>query len=157
MPRRCRRGPLAHTRATALHSSLYALARLGPQQPDDQVKPVHLTPCVLEVEIRPRPDVLQASMLLGVEQAVDVEGRCPLVLGLQDSLSIVQADPPDVLGELAVGSHQILCGGAQPTVGRVNLLDERVVSHRRLLSGGLLAPRFSPRLCSPPKAVLSLP
>src|SRR5215207_1005831 len=71
-------------------------------------------------------------MLLGVEQAVEVEARCPLVLGLQNSLSIVQADPSDVLGELAVGSHQILCGGAQPTVGRVNLFDERVVGHRRL-------------------------
>src|SRR5215203_1537693 len=100
MRRRCRRRPLAHTSAATLHSSLYAFARLGPQKPDDQVKPVHLTPCVLEAEIRPRPDVLQASMLLGVEQAVEVEVRCPLVLSLQNSLCIVQADPPDVLGEL---------------------------------------------------------
>src|SRR5918994_2827487 len=132
MPRRYRRGPLAHTRATALHSSHYALARLGPQQPDDQVKPVHLTPCVLEVEIRPRPDVLQASMLLGVEQAVEIEARCPLVLSLQDGLGIVQADPPNILGELAVGSDQFLGGGAKQTVGRVYLFDERVVGHRRL-------------------------
>src|SRR3712207_4500948 len=73
-------------------------------------------------------------MLIGVEQAVEVEARGPLVLGLQDSLGVVQADPPDVLGELSVGSHQILCGGAQPTVCRVNLLDERVVGHRRLPS-----------------------
>src|SRR5215208_1648608 len=71
-------------------------------------------------------------MLLGVEQTLEVETSCPLVLGLQNSLSIVQADPPDVLGELTVGSHQILCGGAQPTVGRVNLFDECVVGHRRL-------------------------
>src|SRR5919112_1203196 len=33
-----------------------------------------------------------------------------------DSLSIVQADPLDILDELVVGSHQILCGGAQPPV-----------------------------------------
>jgi hypothetical protein len=46
------------------------------------VKPVHFTPCVLEVEFRPRPDALQAAMLLGVQQAVEVEARCPLVLGL---------------------------------------------------------------------------
>src|SRR5919107_1932128 len=110
MLRRCRRGPLAHTRAAALHSSPYALARLGPQQPDDQVKPVHLTPCMLKVEIRPRPDALQAAMLVGVEQAVEIEARCPLVLGLQDGLSVIQADPPDVLGQFAVSACQILCG-----------------------------------------------
>src|SRR5918999_4042254 len=84
------------------------------------------------VELRPRPLSLQAAMLVGVEQAVEVEARGPLVLGLQDGLGVVQSDPPDVLGELAVGSHQILCGGAQLTVCRVDLLDERVVGHRRL-------------------------
>src|SRR3712207_5398508 len=79
-------------------------------------------------------------MLVGVEQAVEVEARSPLVLCLKNGLGVVQADPPDVLGELAVGSHQILCGGAQPTVCRVNLLDERVVGHRRLpLASGVFA------------------
>jgi hypothetical protein len=46
------------------------------------VQPVHLTPGVLVVELRPGPDVLQAAMLLGVEQAIEVEASCPLVLGL---------------------------------------------------------------------------
>src|SRR5215217_2859223 len=86
-------------------SSLYALARLGPQQPDDQVQPLDLAPCMLKVEIRPRPDALQAAMLIGVQQAVEVEARRPLVLGLQDGLCIVQADPPDILGQLAVGAY----------------------------------------------------
>src|SRR5215210_5573932 len=134
MTRRCRRGPLAHTRAATLHSSSYAFARLGPQQPDDQVQPLDLTPCVLEVEIRPRPDVLKASMLVGVEQAVEVEARCPLVPGLQNRLGVVQAYSPSVLGQLAVGACQVLRGDAQPTVRRIDLLDERVVDHRRLLS-----------------------
>src|SRR5919199_62228 len=80
-------------------------------------------------------------MLLGVEQAIEIEARCPLVLCLQDGLGVVQADPPDVLGELAVGSHQILCGGAKPTVGHVNLLDECAVGHRHHFS--------SPPICSP--------
>src|SRR5919107_505513 len=127
MLRRCRRAPLAHTRAATLHSSPYALARLGPQQPDDQVKPVHLTLCILKVEIRSRPDALQAAMLSGVEQAVEVEAGRPLVLGLQDSLCIVQADPPDVLGELAVGAYQLFRSGAQPPVGCIYLFDERVL------------------------------
>jgi hypothetical protein len=39
-----------------------------------------------------------------------------------------------VLCELAVGLGLILGGGAQPTVGRVDLLDERVVVYRCLLS-----------------------
>jgi hypothetical protein len=80
------------------------------------VQPVHLTPGVLVVEFRPRPDVLQAAVLVGVEQAVEVEARCPLVLCLKDRLGVVKADPPYVLGELTVGSCQILRGGAQLTV-----------------------------------------
>jgi hypothetical protein len=55
------------------------------------VQPVHLTPCVLVVELRPRPVGLQAAMLLGVEQAVEVEARCSLVLGLQDGLCVASA------------------------------------------------------------------
>src|SRR5215208_4916952 len=203
MPRQCRRAPLAQTRTPTLHSSPYALTRLGPHQPDDQVQPVHLTPGVLVVELRPRPDVLQAAVLVGVEQAVEVEARCPLVLGLKDRLGVLQADPPYVLGELTVGSCQILRCGAQLTVRRVDLLDQRIVIYRRLLSstlacspspcgrsplalvpcapehcpclsfsltsagtpsrlarllsGALPAPLHSPRRCSPPKALPSLP
>jgi hypothetical protein len=37
---------------------------------------------VLVVEISFRSDVLETTMLIGVEQAVEVEARCPLVLGL---------------------------------------------------------------------------
>jgi hypothetical protein len=69
------------------------------------VQPLDLAPCVLVVEISSRSVGLQAAMLIGVEQAVEVEARRPLVLGLQDSLCIVQADPPDILGELAVGAY----------------------------------------------------
>jgi hypothetical protein len=65
------------------------------------VQPLDLAPHVLVVEISSRSVGLQASMLVGVEQAVEVEARRPPVLGLQDSLCIVQADPPEVLGELA--------------------------------------------------------
>jgi hypothetical protein len=96
---------------------------------------------VLVVEFRPRPDVLQAAVLVGVEQAVEVEARCPLVLGLKDRLGVVKADPPYVLGKLTVGSCQILRCGAQLTVCRVDLLDERIVIYRRLL--------FSTLACSP--------
>src|SRR5215217_8220110 len=85
------------------------------------------------------------SMLLGVEQAVEIEARCPLVLGLQDRLSVIQADPPDVLGQLAVSACQILRGCLKPTVRRVNLLDERVVGHRH---------RFSSTLACSPSPVL---
>src|SRR5215203_3817058 len=80
-------------------------------------------------------------MFVGVEQAVEIEARCPLVLGLQDGIGVVQADPPDMLGELAVGSHQFLGGDAYPTVRQVNLLDECVVGHRHHFS--------SPPVCSP--------
>src|SRR5215218_10871126 len=80
-------------------------------------------------------------MFVGVEQAVEIEARCPLVLCFQDGLGVVHADPPDVLCELTVGSHQILCGVAQPTVRRVNLLDECAVGHRHHFS--------SPPVCSP--------
>jgi len=69
------------------------------------VQPLDLAPSVLEVEISSRSVDLQAAMILGVEQAVEVEARRSLVLGLQDSLCIVQADPPDILGELAVGAY----------------------------------------------------
>src|SRR5215212_11220160 len=103
MPRRCRRGPPAQVRApvprsSSFYSSLDPFTPLGPQQPNDQVQPLDLAPCVLEVELRPRSVGLQAAMLLGVEQAVEVEARRPLVPGLQDGLGVVQADPPDVLG-----------------------------------------------------------
>jgi hypothetical protein len=37
---------------------------------------------VLEVEINSCSVGLQATMLVGVEKAVEVEARCPLVLGL---------------------------------------------------------------------------
>jgi hypothetical protein len=62
---------------------------LGPQQLDDQVKPVHLTPRVLEVEIGSPSVGLQAAILVGVEQAVEVEARCPLVLCFKDRLGVV--------------------------------------------------------------------
>src|SRR5215211_6785853 len=71
-----------------LRSSLYTLTRLGPQQPNDQVQPLDLTPCVLVVEISFRSVVLYATMFVGVEQAVEIETRCPLVLGLQDGLGV---------------------------------------------------------------------
>ena len=37
---------------------------------------------MLVVEFRPRPIGLQAVMLVGAEQAVEVEARCPLVISL---------------------------------------------------------------------------
>ena len=81
------------------------------------MQPLDLAPCMLEVELRPRPVVLQVAMLLGVEQAFEVEARRPLVPGLQDGLGIVQADPPYVLGKLTVGSRQSNPrGGVKPPV-----------------------------------------
>jgi hypothetical protein len=65
---------------------------------------------------------------------VEVETRCLIVLGLQDDLGVVQTNPPDVLGELAVGSHQFL-RGAQPTVRRVNLFDV-ITRHLKTYYGG---------------------
>src|SRR5215207_4954238 len=77
-------------------------------------------------------------MLLGVEKAVEVDARRPLVLGLQDSLCIVQPNPLDVLGELTVGAYQLSRSDAQPTLGCVDLFDERVVGHLRLPASGAL-------------------
>jgi hypothetical protein len=82
-------------------------------------------------------------MLVGVEQAVEVETRRPLVPGLEDRFRVVQADPPDVLGEIALCSRRILRCGAQPAVGFVDLLDERVAGYRRLLYSGVLPVRTS--------------
>ncbi len=98
------------------------------------MQPLHLTPRVLVVELRPRPGVLQAAVLVGVEQAVEVEARRPLILSLQNRLGVVQSNPPDVLGERAVGASQVLRSGAQPTVRLVDLLDQRVAVRCRLLS-----------------------
>jgi hypothetical protein len=55
--------------------SLYTLTRLGPKQTNDQVQPLDLAPCVLVVEISFRSVGLQAPMLVGVEQAIEVEAR----------------------------------------------------------------------------------
>ena len=85
---------------------------------------------MLVVELRPRLGGLQAAVLIGVEQTVEVEARRPLVLRLQDRLGVVQADPPDVLGELAVGARQGFRRGDQPAVGRGYLLYQRVVVRR---------------------------
>src|SRR5215203_5907751 len=73
-------------------------------------------------------------MLLGVEQAVEVQARRPLVLCLQDSLGVIKSDPPYVLGELTVDACQVFRGSAQLKVCRVDLLDQRIVVNRRLLS-----------------------
>jgi hypothetical protein len=98
------------------------------------VQPLNLAPRVLVFELRSSPVGLQAAMLVGIEQAVQVEARRPLVLRLQNCLGIVQADPPDVLSERAFGNRQVLRSGAQPTVSSVDLLDQRVVVRCRLLS-----------------------
>jgi hypothetical protein len=37
-------------------------------------------------------------VLVGVKQTVEVEARRPLVLRLQDRLSVLQANLPDILG-----------------------------------------------------------
>src|SRR5829696_7149785 len=142
MPRRCRRGPPgspAQARVPALPSvalrlRLYPLARLGAKQPNDQVQPLHLAPGVLVVEFGSRPVGLQAAMVVGVEQDFQVEARSPLVLCFQDRLRVIESNPSDVLGQLAVGPRQFVRGGAQPKVRRINLLDKRVALHRRLLS-----------------------
>ena len=76
-------------------------------------------------------------MLVGVQQAVEVEASGPLVLRLQDSLGIVQTDPPDVLDERAVGPRQVLRGGPQTPVRLVDLLDQRLVTNYRLLSSSM--------------------
>jgi hypothetical protein len=46
------------------------------------VQPLHLAPGVLVVEFSSRPVGLQAAMVVGVEQAVEVEARCSLVIRL---------------------------------------------------------------------------
>jgi hypothetical protein len=76
-------------------------------------------------------------MLIGVQQAVEVEASGPLVLRLQDSLGIVQTDPPDVLDEQAVGPRQVLRGDPQTPVRLVDLLDQRLVTNYRLLSSSM--------------------
>jgi hypothetical protein len=128
---RCRRGPPV-PQAWApvlpfgpLRSSRPPLARA--QKANDQLQPVYLVPGVPVIEFRPRPLGFQAAVLVGVQQALEVEARRPLVLGLQDRLGIVQADPPDTLGERALGADQGFRGGTQPTVRLFYLLDERLV------------------------------
>src|SRR5215218_7187244 len=68
---------------------------------------------------------------------------------LQDRLGVIKSDPPYVLGELAVGSRQVLRGGAQLTVCRVDLHYECVVGHRLHLS--------STPACSPSPVLLRSP
>ena len=63
------------------------------------MQPFHLAPSVLVIELRPRPVSLKAAILVGVEQAFEVEAGGPLVLGLQDRLGVIQTDPSDVLCE----------------------------------------------------------
>jgi len=82
------------------------------------------------VELGPRPVGVEAAVLVGVEQAVEVEARRPLVFRLQNSLGVVQPDPPNVLCELAVGARQGFRRGDQPAVGRGYLLYQRVVVRR---------------------------
>ena len=94
------------------------------------MQPLHLAPCVPLVELGPRPGDVEATVLVGVEQAIEVEARRPLVFRLQDSLGVVQPDPPNVLGELAVGARQDFRRGDQPAVGRGYLLYQRVVVRR---------------------------
>jgi hypothetical protein len=98
------------------------------------VQPLDLAPGVLEFEFRPLPGILQVAVLVGVEQAVEVEASRPLVFGLQNCLSVIQADPTDVPSERAVGTRQVLRGDAQSTVSSVDLLDQRLVVRCRLLS-----------------------
>src|SRR5215210_438593 len=76
------------SRISHFHSSLYLLAELGPQQPNDQVQRLELVPCVRVLEIRALSVGLQASMFVSVQQAVEVEARCSLVLGPQDGLGV---------------------------------------------------------------------
>ncbi len=94
------------------------------------MQPLHLAPRVPLVELGPRPGGVEATVLVGVEQAVEVEASRPLVFRLQDSLGVVQPDSPDVLGELAVGGRQGFRRGVQPPVGRVYLPYQRVVVRR---------------------------
>ena len=48
---------------------------MGPQQTNDQVQPLDLASCVLVVEISFRSDVLEATILISVEQVIEVEAR----------------------------------------------------------------------------------
>jgi hypothetical protein len=75
------------------------------------VQPVHLASGVLVVELRPRPISLQAAVLVGVEQAVEVEARRPLVLRLQDRLGVVQALISSISASLVivVSSPRLRC------------------------------------------------
>ena len=128
---------------------MHPLARLGSEHTDDQVQPFDLEPGLLEIEIRLRPGGVQATMLVGVEQAVEVEVGRPLVLGLKDGLGVVQPDPPDVPGELTIGPRQVLCGGTEALVRRVDLLDERVAGYRLLLSSGIIPSILAKDLLDP--------
>lgn len=75
------------------------------------MRPSNLTLFVLEVALGLRPVTLQATMLVGVEQPVEVEASRPLVLGLEVRLGAVLAYPPCVLGELAVRYIRVLRTG----------------------------------------------
>ena len=74
------------------------------------MQPFHLALRVLVIKLCPSPEGLKAAMLVGIKKAVEVEASGPLVLGLQDRLGVVQADPPDVLGERTIGARQVLSG-----------------------------------------------
>ena len=89
---------------------------------------------MLVVKLRPRSIGLQTTMLPGVEQTIEIKARRSLVLRLQDRLGVVQADPPNVLGERAVSTRQSFCSVTQPTVCFVDLLDQSVFDNWRLLS-----------------------
>ena len=102
----------------------------GVEEAHDQVQPLDLAPGVPEIQLRPRALGVEAPVLFGVEQAVEVEGRRPLVFGLQDRLRVLQADFSYVLGERTVGAGQGLRRGLQPAVGGVYLPYERVAFRR---------------------------
>lgn len=94
------------------------------------MQPLHLAPGVLVVELSPRPVGVEATVLVRVEQAVEVEAGRPLVLRLEDRLGVVQPDPPDMLGKLAIRARQDFRSRVQPAVRFVYLPDQRVVVRR---------------------------
>src|SRR5215216_732028 len=138
MPHRCRHRP----------PGLPAQAK-GPTLPFTFTPPVLMSPRSLGSPAAVRSYAAGPPRALRAGSLDAPSPRCPLVLCLQDRLGVIKSDPPYVLGELAVGSRQVLRGGAQLTVCRVDLHYECVVGHRLHLS--------STPACSPSPVLLRSP
>lgn len=122
-------------------------SRSYPEDPDGKLQPVHLGASVVVVELGALLRIHELAVLVGVENAFEVELRDPLVIGRSEGLCVVRADALLVASPGGLGSGESLRLVAASSSAGVTIVGLRRLKRNLMLYCLLVGVLREERLC----------